>query len=190
MAWIHRIVTKTRALRSAAERLSRVQDIKERLVLAAAIDREFQETWPSRDSSPVVRAVRAHAERVAPGATGGVSTPLLAVRAAVKDKRGVLVSNRRAPEVTAQLWDDLGLECDSFDVVGAPRRRANLIERIRHGSYDVVMVAQGFAGHGDTKAIKEACDASGAMNILVGKGRFGQIVESIYRCLSSAPRES
>ncbi|MEZ4454814.1 MAG: hypothetical protein R3B09_35515 [Nannocystaceae bacterium] len=108
---------------------------------------------------------------------------LPAVRAAVSGKRALLVLNRAAPELVARLRVELGIECDAEAAVGSPRRRRHLLERIRRGRYDLVLVAQGFAGHGDTQTIKSACREGGAINVLVGKGRLGQIVNTLHRRL-------
>jgi PII-like signaling protein len=180
MRWIAGVVKRVRAVRAAAERLGRVKEA-ERAALAAAIDQESAEmTWPTGGWSRVV-ALPADRSLAAEGRSG---VPHLSeVRAAVSGKRALFVSNRAAPEIVALLRTELGIECDDMAALGAPRRRQHLLERIRRGTYDIVLVAQGFAGHGDTGTIKEACHEVGAMNVLVGKGRLGQIVANLYRCI-------
>lgn len=180
MQWMTGVVKRVRAVQSAAGRLGRVK-AEERAALAATIDRESTDvTWPRGGWS---RVLRLDPGRQAGGEANSLLPHLSEVRAAVSGKRALFVSNRSAPEIVALLRTELGLECDAMAAVGSPRRRDHLLERIRRGTYDIVLVAQGFAGHGDTRTIKAACHEVGAMNVLVGKGRLGQIVANLYRCI-------
>lgn len=180
MRWIAGVVKRVRAVQSAAGRLGRVK-AAERAALAAAIDGEpAGMTWPRGGWSLVLGSDPARQE----GREARSGVPHLSeVRAAISGKRAVFVSNRAAPEIVALLGTELGIECDAIAAVGSPRRREHLLARIRRGTYDIVLVAQGFAGHGDTRTIKAACQEVGAINVLVGKGRLGQIVANLYRCI-------
>jgi hypothetical protein len=109
-------------------------------------------------------------------------------RALYAGRRALFISNRSFPEIEARLHDELGLECDAIASVDAPRRRRSLLQRIRGGTYDLVLVAHGFSGHADTEQFAEACRSARILFCAVGKGRFTHVVS----CLLAAglPRGS
>ena len=181
MRWVAGVVMRARAVRSVSGRLGGVKDIVERAALAAALDREYPDgAWPEGGWSRVVRPD----PKLGEAPPGGLSHRS-EVRAAVAGRRALLVGNRADPRIAALFRAELGLECDVVAAVGSPRRREHLLERIRRGTYDIVLIAQSFASHGDTETIKEACERARAMNVLVGRGRLGQIVASLHRCISA-----
>lgn len=103
-------------------------------------------------------------------------------------QRALFISNRSFPELEARLRDEVGLDCEAIASVDAPRRRQALLQRIRAGTYDLVLVAHGFSGHADTELFAEACRSVGVQFCAVGKGRFTHVVS----CLLAAglPRRS
>ncbi len=109
-------------------------------------------------------------------------------RALYAGRRALFISNRSFPEIEARLHDELGLECEAIASVDAPRRRRSLLQRIRGGTYDLVLVAHGFSGHADTEQFAEACRSARILFCAVGKGRFTHVVS----CLLAAglPRGS
>ena len=100
-------------------------------------------------------------------------------RARFAGRRALFISNRSFPELEARLQHELGLYCEAIASVDAPRRRQALVQRIRGGAYDLVLVAHGFSGHADTEQFAEACRAAGIVYCAVGKGRFTQVVSCL-----------
>ncbi len=109
-------------------------------------------------------------------------------RALYAGRRALFISNRSFPELEARLRDEVGLECEAIASVDAPRRRQALLQRIRAGTYDLVLVAHGFSGHADTELFADACRSARIRFCAVGKGRFTHVVS----CLLAAgmPRRS
>lgn len=103
-------------------------------------------------------------------------------------RRALFISNRSFPELEARLRGEIGVECEAIASVDAPRRRQALLQRIRAGTYDLVLVAHGFSGHADTELFAEACRSARIQFCAVGKGRFTHVVS----CLLAAglPRRS
>lgn len=108
---------------------------------------------------------------------------LVELRARIAGKRAIFVTNRPSPEIQAEISARLGLRCEAVAVVGSPRRRRAVIKRISAGSYDIVLVAHGFAGHGDTELLAAAAKKAGCLFRLVDKGRIGKIVTSLSEAL-------
>lgn len=100
-------------------------------------------------------------------------------RARFAGRRALFISNRSFPELEARLHEEIGLDCEAIASVDAPRRRQALVQRIRGGAYDLVLVAHGFSGHADTEQFAEACRAAGIVYCAVGKGRFTQVVSCL-----------
>lgn len=100
-------------------------------------------------------------------------------RARFAGRRALFISNRSFPELEARLHEEIGLDCEAIGAVDAPRRRQALVQRIRGGAYDLVLVAHGFSGHADTEQFAEACRAAGILYCAVGKGRFTQVVSCL-----------
>lgn len=108
---------------------------------------------------------------------------LTELRAKVAGKRALFVTNRPSPEIAATISARLGMRCEAVDIVDSPRRRKAVIQRIAAGSYDIVLVAHGFAGHGDTELLAAAAKRAGCLFRLVDKGRIGKIVTSLSEAL-------
>lgn len=100
------------------------------------------------------------------------------VRTLVDGKRAALLTNRRSPEICAALEQHVGLSCEVH--VNKIRRRQALCDSVRSGRYDLVMVAHGFASHGDTATIREACRVANTPYIAVDKGRPTKIIQALY----------
>lgn len=100
-------------------------------------------------------------------------------RALYAGRRALFISNRSFPELEERLRDEIGLECEAIASVDAPRRRQALLQRIRAGTYDLVLVAHGFSGHADTELFAEACRAARSQFCAVGKGRFTHVVSCL-----------
>ena len=100
-------------------------------------------------------------------------------RALFAGQRALFVSNRSFPELEVRLHDELGLDCEAVASVDAPRRRHALLQRIRSGSYDMVLVAHDFSGHADTELFAAACRSADILYCAVGKGRFTRVVSCL-----------
>ncbi|MBL9100174.1 MAG: hypothetical protein JNL82_04395 [Myxococcales bacterium] len=107
-------------------------------------------------------------------------------RALFAGRRALFISNRSFPELETRLHDELGLECEAVASVGAVRRRQALLQRIRGGTYDLVLVAHGFSGHADTEQFACACRSAGILYCAVGKGRFTRVVSCLLAAGSPA----
>lgn len=105
---------------------------------------------------------------------------LVELRAYFGGRRALLVSNRAAPEIEKLLADRLGLVCEAVASVGNPRRRQALLQRIRRGSYDIVLVAQGFSNHADTEQFGAACRQVGTYFCAVDKGRITRVIAALW----------
>lgn len=101
-------------------------------------------------------------------------------------RRALFVSNRSFPELESRLHAELGLDCEAVASVGSPRRRHALLQRIRGGAYDLVLVAHDFSGHADTEQIAAACRSANILYRAVGKGRFTRVVSCLLA--TSAPQ--
>lgn len=106
------------------------------------------------------------------------------LRARVRGRRALFVSNRSAPELERLLAARLELVCEAVASVGSPRRRQALIQRIQRNTYDIVLVAHGFSGHVDTAQLGEACRRVGTLFCAVDKGCLGRVVEALWHSRS------
>jgi len=105
---------------------------------------------------------------------------LAELRAQLHGRRLLFATNRSAPEIELFLSERLGLECEAVASADSPRRRQALLQRIRRGAYDIVLVAQGFTGHADTEQIGEACRQAGIFFCAVDKGRPARILAALW----------
>ena len=107
-------------------------------------------------------------------------------RARFQGRRALFISNRSFPELEERLRDELGLACRVVATADSPRRRQALLQRIRRGTYDLVLVAHGFSGHADSEQFSEACRDAGIPYYAVGKGRFTRVVSCLLQ-VGTAP---
>lgn len=105
---------------------------------------------------------------------------LAELRALLQGCHALLVTNRSAPEIEKLLADRLGLVCEAVASVGKARRRQALLRRIHSGSYDIVLVAQGFSNHADTEQFSAACRQAGICFCAVDKGRIARVITALW----------
>lgn len=101
------------------------------------------------------------------------------VRAQTQGKKALFVSNREDPELGARLADLLGIDIAWCD--GALRRVQAQCERIKGGSYDLVLSATGFQVHGVDSALARAASSAGVPYVRVNRGRPVACVQAIAR---------
>jgi hypothetical protein len=131
---------------------------------------------------------------------GAPSTPLLAtstearpdaraalvarVRPHTERQRAVLVSNRLDPMLQDALEEELGLRVTPAEAT--PRRLRAVCERIRAGSYELVLSATGFQDHSTDAALKRATRAANIPLVRVDRGRPLACVRALARELNLA----
>lgn len=126
-----------------------------------------------------VHAMESSAPR--PPAESRHADPRIAeLRAQLTGRRVLFATNRSAPEIENLLAEHLGVRCEAVVSASSPRRRQSLLTRIVRGSYDVVLVAQGFTGHADTEQLGAACRQVGIPFCMVDKGRFARLVDALW----------
>lgn len=116
----------------------------------------------------------------APSASPPIDPRIAELRAQLSGCRVLLATNRSAPEIEALLARRLGVRCEAVASANNPRRRQALHARILRGSYDIVLVAQGFTGHADTEQLGAACRQAGVPFCMVDKGRLARIVDALW----------
>jgi hypothetical protein len=107
-----------------------------------------------------------------------------AVRAAVEGKRAVFCGNRADPELEKTLHEALGVELD-WEIVVQTRRLDATAERVRRGTYDLVLAATGFIGHDADGKLGRACRGANPSVPLVrvDKGRLAATSRALARSL-------
>ncbi len=103
------------------------------------------------------------------------------VRARVRGKSALFVSNRDDPDLKAKLEDQLGLEISWCD--GNPRKVQAQCESIARRSYDLVLIATGFQAHTIDGILARAARAGGVPYVRVFKGRPLACVRALARSL-------
>jgi hypothetical protein len=101
------------------------------------------------------------------------------VRAQTQGRRTLFVSNREDPELGARLEGMLGITIAWCD--GSLRRVQAMCERIKGGSYDLVLSATGFQVHGVDSALARACSAGNVPYVRVNRGRPAACIQAIAR---------
>ncbi len=101
------------------------------------------------------------------------------VRVHTQGRKALFVSNREDPELGHRLHDLLGLEITWCD--GSLRRVQAMCERIKGGSYHMVLSATGFQVHGVDSALARASSTAGVRYIRVNRGRPIACVQAIAR---------
>ena len=86
-------------------------------------------------------------------------------------KRTLFISNREDPHLRAMLEDKLGLDLQWSQIDGSPRRVESSCASIRGKTYDLVLMATGFAAHKTEIKIKRTCRTVGVPYVSVNKGR-------------------
>lgn len=117
------------------------------------------------------------------GAVAGASSEALRQRVLpfTRGKRLLLVSNRNDQELAELLCERLEaaeVKLTSID----DHRLQTAAERIRNGSYALVLCATGFISHGAEGVIRDACTSGCIDYVRVGKGR----PSTALRCLDRA----
>lgn len=103
------------------------------------------------------------------------------VRARVRGKSALFVSNRDDPDLKAKLEDQLGLDISWCD--GNPRKVQAQCESIARRSYDLVLIATGFQAHTIDGILARAARAGGVPYVRVFKGRPLACVRALARSL-------
>ena len=103
------------------------------------------------------------------------------VRARVRGKSALFVSNRDDPDLKARLEEKLGLEITWCD--GNPRKVQAQCESISRRSYDLVLIATGFQAHMIDGILARAARAGGVPYVRVFKGRPLACVRALARTL-------
>jgi hypothetical protein len=106
------------------------------------------------------------------------------VRARVRGKSALFVSNRDDPDLKAKLEDRLGLDITWCD--GNPRKVQAQCESIARRSYDLVLIATGFQAHTIDGILARAARAGGVPYVRVFKGRPLACVRALARSLGLA----
>ena len=106
---------------------------------------------------------------------------ITAVRAQVNGKRTVFVSNRADPALKGKLEAKLGLVIEWCE--GEPRRMQSVAKQIQAGSYDLVILATGFAGHTADAVLGKAAAGAGVPFVRAFKGRPLATLRAIARDL-------
>lgn len=101
------------------------------------------------------------------------------VRDRTHGRRALFVSNREDPELGTRLSDMLGIEITWCD--GSLRRVQAQCERIKGGSYNLVLSATGFQVHGVDSALARASSAASVPYVRVNRGRPVACVQAIAR---------
>ena len=101
------------------------------------------------------------------------------VRAQTQGKKALFVSNREDPELGVRLEELLGIQIAWCD--GSLRRVQAQCERIKGGSYDLILSATGFQVHGVDSALARAAGAGGVPYVRVNRGRPVACVQAIAR---------
>ena len=103
------------------------------------------------------------------------------VRARVRGKSALFVSNRDDPDLKAKLEDRLGLDITWCD--GNPRKVQAQCESIARRSYDLVLIATGFQAHTIDGILARAARAGAVPYVRVFKGRPLACVRALARSL-------
>ena len=103
------------------------------------------------------------------------------VRARVRGKSALFVSNRDDPDLKAKLEEKLGLDISWCD--GNPRKVQAQCESISRRSYDLVLIATGFQAHMIDGILARAARAGGVPYVRVFKGRPLACVRALARTL-------
>ena len=103
------------------------------------------------------------------------------MRARVRGKSALFVSNRDDPDLKAKLEEQLGLDISWCD--GNPRKVQAQCESIARRSYDLVLIATGFQAHTIDGILARAARAGGVPYVRVFKGRPLACVRALARSL-------
>jgi hypothetical protein len=101
------------------------------------------------------------------------------VRSRTQGKKALFVSNREDPELGTRLEELLGIEITWCD--GSLRRVQAQCERIKGGSYDLILSATGFQVHGVDSALARAASSGDVPYVRVNRGRPVACVQAIAR---------
>jgi hypothetical protein len=102
------------------------------------------------------------------------------IRPVTEGKRSVFVSNRRDPELQAQLQEAFGFETLDFRIAEA-RRMQQLGELIADDEYDMVLGATGFQSHTLDTVLAKACRSAGVQYVRVNDGRPLSCLRAVAR---------
>jgi len=168
------------ALPDADRRLRRrLRDLKAHLRNASDLGSSDEHEHESDDATRVNHAALALESPDADEVPDDSLTAL--VRARVRGKSALFVSNRDDPDLKAKLEEKLGLEISWCD--GNPRKVQAQCESISRGSYDLVLIATGFQAHMIDGILARAARAGGVPYVRVFKGRPLACVRALARTL-------
>ncbi len=173
------------ALPDADRRLRRrLRDLKAHLRNASDLGSADADDHEHEHDDDTVRVSHAALAAVgSPGAGDEVPDDSLTalVRARVRGKSALFVSNRDDPDLKAKLEEKLGLEISWCD--GNPRKVQAQCESISRRSYDLVLIATGFQAHMIDGILARAARAGGVPYVRVFKGRPLACVRALARTL-------
>ena len=106
------------------------------------------------------------------------------IRTLTAGKRTVFVSNRRDPELQAELQETFGFETLDFKIAES-KRIQQLGELIADDEYDMVMGATGFQSHALDTVLAKACRNAGVQYVRVNDGRPLSCLRAVARDISS-----
>ena len=131
----------------------------------------------------------AESEQVAKGKERIPSNLIDRIRPVTKGKRSVFVSNRRDPELQAELQEAFGFETLDFRIAES-RRMQQLGELIADDEYDIVLGATGFQSHTLDTVLAKACRNAGVQYVRVNDGRPLSCLRAVARAYARRRRPS
>jgi hypothetical protein len=154
----------------------RLRELVKRVAAAAEAPPETP-----REDAKQKEAAREAEEAAAEDSTASHALDALAarVRQETEGRRVLFVSNREDPDLGARLTELLGIEITWCD--GSLRRVQAQCERIKGGSYNLVLSATGFQVHGVDAALSRAASAASVPYVRVNRGRPVACVQAIAR---------
>jgi len=134
--------------------------------------------FPSTAEEPEEETVADSPLPSEPGSEPPVGEELLRF---TRGKRVLIVGNRADPALDESLtgafeFESLDRCCDL-----SPNRIGSCAERIRGGSYDLVLGITGFMPHKVDQVLRKACGAAGVRFVRVNKGRLAACVRHLSR---------
>ena len=158
------------ATRTQRKRVRRLQDLARGVPQSGEIEDADEET-----EEPCAPAPQAASEPIA-----------ARVLAFTRGKRTLIVGNRADPALDAALEHEFELSrLDRCDL--SPNRVESHAERIRSGSYGLVLAITGFMSHKTDQALRKACLFADVPFVRVNKGRPAACARHIARELGFQP---
>jgi hypothetical protein len=165
-------------IQSFSEETLNHPDRRVRRRLRELVKRLASEEAPS-PPSPKIEVAREIEEQDESQAEHALDSLAALVRSRTQGKHVLFVSNREDPELGSRLSELLGIEITWCD--GSLRRVQAQCERIKAGSYELVLSATGFQVHGVDSALARAASSADVPYVRVNRGRPVACVQAIAR---------